>query len=190
MTTKHFKFRIKEKPESLPKKYRGLSSVYDSVSTVAAAFTAVFLILVFIFRIASVNGSSMEPTLHNGDWLVLTDYTENFKFGDIVVISPEGDEKYTLIKRVIGVGGDVIDIDFENGIVYRNGEKLEEDYIKEPTRRSFSDGPTFPLTVPDGYLFVMGDNRNDSLDSRSGSIGLINTNRIIGKMVFRIYENG
>lgn len=157
---------------------------YDIISTVATAAVAVMLIAVFFFRVADVVGSSMVPTLHDSERIIITNVTSDYEHGDIVVIHRQND--VSIIKRVIGVGGDTVDIDFETGEVFVNDELLYEDYIAEPTYRVFDDGPEFPLVIPDGYVFVLGDNRNNSLDSRSGEIGLVDVNNILGKMILEM----
>ena len=177
----HVKIEKEEAPGFL---HRFLMGSYDMMSTIASSIVAVMFVLVFFFRVANVVGSSMEPTLQNDDRIIITNATTAYEFGDIVVIYRQDD--VSIIKRVIGVEGDVVDIDFDTGDVFVNGEVLSEDYILEPTHRSFTDGPEFPLTVPEGTVFVLGDNRNNSLDSRSGEIGLVDTNSIVGKMIFEI----
>ena len=179
--TEHYEVTFKDVRIFGKRGYRRLSTTYDIISSVMSAVIVVAIMLLFFFRVATVDGRSMVPTLDDEDRLIITNISKNYKYGDIVVIHREDEE--SLIKRVIAVGGDTIDIDFEKGIVYVNGEALDEDYIAEPTYVSFMDGPNFPFEVPKGYLFCMGDNRNDSLDSRSGSIGLINEQYIVGKMV-------
>lgn len=174
----HVEFEDEENQGGIHAVRRG---VYDLISTVISSIFGVALILVFFFRVATVEGSSMSPTLDDSDRIVITNFTSGYEFSDVIVIYRADD--VPLIKRVIAVEGDTIDINFETGEVILNGEVLSEEYIAEPTYRSFEDGPEYPLTVPKGYVFVMGDNRNDSLDSRSGQVGLVDTRSIVGKMV-------
>ncbi len=166
---------------------RFLTGSYDTMSMVVSSTVTVMFVLVFFFRFATVVGSSMEPTLQDADRIIITNATSNYEYGDIVVIHRA--DEVSIIKRVIAVEGDVVDIDFETGDVIVNNEVLSEDYIAEPTYRSFSDGPEFPLIVPDNTVFVLGDNRNNSLDSRSGEVGLVCVENIVGKMIFEIGNN-
>ncbi len=157
---------------------------YNLTSTFLSSVLAVMLILVFFFRFATVEGSSMNPTLYNDDKIIITSAVWEYKHGDVVVIYREDDT--ALIKRVIAVENDLIDINFETGDVSVNGVLLTENYIAEPTYRDFADGPDFPVIVPEGHVFVMGDNRNNSIDSRSDDVGFIDVRTIIGKMVWKV----
>ena len=147
----------------------------------------VMLVLMLLFRMVVVSGSSMYNTLVDGDWLLLlssTIYTEP-EYGDIVVACKEsfrGGEP--IVKRVIATEGQTVDIDFARGIVYVDGVALEEDYIYSMTTNA--PGMQFPLTVDPGCVFVMGDNRRDSMDSRHPTIGLVDTREILGKALFLI----
>lgn len=155
---------------------------FDFVATLAGAIAAVMFILVFLFRVVTVDGESMVPNLQDGDRLILTDVTTRYERGEIVVISRADDDP--LVKRVIAVGGDTID--FQDGNVYLNGELLEEPYIDQETYDVSPGPPDFPLTVPAGQVFVMGDNRGNSLDSRSYEVGLVDTHRILGKVLIHL----
>lgn len=155
---------------------------FDFVATVAGAIAAVMLILTFLFRVVTVDGHSMVPNLQDGDRLILTDVTTRYERGEIVVISRDDDDP--LVKRVIAVSGDTIDL--RDGCVYLNGELLEEPYIDQETYDISPGPPDFPLTVPRGYVFVMGDNRGNSLDSRSYEVGLVDTHRILGKLLVHL----
>ena len=103
-----------------------------------------------------------------------------------MVVTQPWERKIPIIKRVIGLSGDTIDIDFDNGFVYVNGEKLTEPYIAEPTHEYYD--VEFPVTVPEGHIFVMGDNRNVSLDSRSSKVGFADKRFVLGKAFFRLFK--
>lgn len=148
----------------------------------AIAAIATFLVLHVFFRIVVVDGESMQPTLHNGD-LLLIQCTKEIQREDIIVCKPDGYDGY-LVKRVIGIEGDVVDIDFESGTVSVNGSTLYETYIMEPTHKNM--GVEFPLTVSTDHLFLLGDNRNNSHDSRSPDIGQVNRECVIGKLISKI----
>lgn len=143
------------------------------------------LVYVLFFRAVVVVGNSMYDTLHNGDRLLLISnliYTEP-KQGDIIVASKDSFRNgECIIKRVIATEGQTVDIDFNYGIVYVDGVALDEDYIYSPTLTF--EGIHFPLTVDEGCVFVMGDNRMDSKDSRNPEIGLIDEREILGKVIF------
>lgn len=169
---------------------RSVSKFYEIAGTLVPTFVIVFLILAFVFRVASVSGSSMIPTLSNGDSVLISNVKQDYNYGDIVVISQPNNLNTNLnaniIKRIIGVSGDVVDVDYSKGIVLVNGKELDELYVNTPTTRMFDDNLKFPLTVPKGHVFVMGDNRNSSLDSRSKKIGFIDERYIYGKAYFRL----
>ena len=144
------------------------------------------LILLLCFKIVIVSGSSMKNTLVDGDYLLLlsnTFYREP-KYGDIIVASKDAYENGTpIVKRVIATEGQEVDIDFINGIVYVDGTALDEPYVSSGM---LYEGVDFPLVVDDGCLFVMGDNRSVSMDSRLEEIGSIPRNRVIGKVVLSL----
>ena len=145
----------------------------------------VCVVLLLVFRIVVVSGTSMNWTLYDGDYLILISnlFYQNPKQGDIIVASKDSFEGGTpIVKRVIATEGQTVDIDFETGTVYVDGVALEEDYIKAPT--TSTGGTQFPLTVDEGCVFVMGDNRNNSRDSRYLEIGLIDQREILGKAIF------
>ena len=163
------------------------TAVFDLIDSLKTSIIAVFLIFALVFRAVGVSGTSMVPTLNDKDWLAVTAVTPDFRRGDIVVVTQPWERGIPIIKRVIGLSGDTVDIDFENGFVYVNGEKLNEPYIAEPTHESYD--VEFPVTVPDGYLFVMGDNRNVSLDSRSSKVGFADKRYILGRAFFRLFKD-
>ena len=159
-------------------RYRHNKDILEWLDAVVLAVVTVALLSTFCARLVRVDGSSMNPGLLHGQRLLTPDY------GDIVVTDSRIDYGKPLIKRVIGKAGDTIDIDFAAGIVYRNGEALDEPYTAEPTY--MEEGTEFPLTVPENSLFLMGDNRNHSGDSRSSLIGCIDTRDILGVAVLRL----
>lgn len=161
------------------------SFVYDITDSIKGAVLVVFLIFALVFRAVGVDGNSMMPTLRDKDWVGVAGAVTNFEYGDIVIINQPWRRNVPIVKRVIAVGGDTVNIDFEKSEVYVNGVKLNETYILEPTKLSYDI--QFPLTVDEGKLFVMGDNRNDSIDSRSSEIGLIDERYVLGKALVRIY---
>ena len=164
------------------------NAVYDVLDSVKGAVVAVFIIFALVFRVVGVEGDSMNPTLDSGDWLAVSSILTEFKAGDIVVVTQPWERNVPIIKRVIAVGGDVVDIDFDTHEVKVNGVVLDEPYIAQPTALKYD--VEFPLTVEEGKLFVMGDNRNDSVDSRSSAIGLIDERYVLGKAFTRILPFG
>jgi len=146
---------------------------------------ALMVVLLLVFRIVIVSGTSMYATLYDGDYLLLlsNSFYHNPESGDIVVISKKSfDNGAPIVKRVIATEGQTVDIDFEKGIVFVDGKALQEDYVN--TLTTTNGGMNFPLTVSEGCVFVMGDNRNISRDSRYLEIGLIDTREILGKAFF------
>lgn len=152
----------------------------DMAITAAIVFFLCFVVL----RIVLVSGSSMEPTLHSGEVLILNHIACNPERGDVVVAKIPQLNKKQIIKRVIAVAGDTIDIDYKTGNVYVNGQKQNEPYIKAMTKTDL--GTPLPMTVPDGFVFLMGDNRNNSYDSRAINIGPVSTEDIIGELFFKL----
>ena len=146
---------------------------------------AIFLLFLLVFRVIVVSQDSMFSTLWDGDYLLLLSnvFYHEPEQGDIVVISKKTfDDGRPIIKRVIATEGQTVDIDFENGVVYVDGEALQEDYINNLTTND--EGMAFPLTVEENCIFVLGDNRGVSLDSRSPQIGQIDRREILGKALF------
>lgn len=186
-----------------PQKRTLAQEILEWLDVLVTAIIAVVIIFSLVFRVATIDGNSMRNTLYGGDEygrnadkVIITNLAYEPKQGDIVVVSRNientiegqvmGDEP--IIKRVIAVGGQTVNIDFEKGIVYVDGEALEEPYISTPTVDRAD--VQFPVYVPEGCIFVLGDNRGDSLDSRSsriGNNGLIDTRYVLGHAIFRIF---
>ena len=158
--------------------------LYDWVQCLVAALLCGILLFVFIGRIIGVDGTSMLQTLQNKDKVVMSNLFYTPEYGDIVVIKTDFFGDTPIVKRVIATEGQTIDIDFKTGTVTVDGAVLEEDYINTPTtdRENFEG----PVTVPEGYVFVMGDNRDYSTDSRSSYVDLVDTRRILGKVYWVI----
>lgn len=173
--------------------------LFDWVETIAVALITVVIIFTFFFRIATIVGPSMQNTLYSGERVVISNLFYEPEFGDIVVISRNTNNAVNsnsndpIIKRVIATEGQYVDIDFVKGKVYvgdslNNMQELAEPYVKTPTNRMYD--VEFPLYVKEGYIFVLGDNRNDSVDSRLSTIGeggLIDKRYVLGKAIYRIW---
>lgn len=145
----------------------------------------IFIIFLLVFRVIVVSGSSMYDTLIDGDYLLLLSnlFYREPQHEDIIVVSKDSFDNGTpIIKRVIATEGQIVDIDFDAGIVYVDGQALEEPYTHTPT--NVQEGMVFPLTVEENCIFAMGDNRNHSLDSRDPSVGQIDKREILGKAIF------
>ena len=171
-----------KKPEEKPDWKKTLVLYLHDLVYMMVGLMLVFLLL---FRVIVVSGNSMYDTLIDGDYLLLLSnvFYQEPEYGDIIVVSKESfDGGVPIIKRVIATEGQTVDIDFEAGIVYVDGEALQEDYTYTPT--NVQEGMTFPLTLQDGCVFAMGDNRNGSLDSRCPDIGQIDRREILGKALF------
>ena len=148
----------------------------------------VMAVLMLFLRIIVVDGPSMESTLLNGDYMLLVGnmFYKNPSYGDIVVVSKQAySNGKPIVKRVIATEGQTVDIDFNEGVVYVDGVALDEPYTK--TLTALKEGTTFPLVVEEGKVFVMGDNRNNSKDSRSTQIGLVDKREVLGKVAFILF---
>lgn len=161
------------------------NEILEWLESIAISIFIVILVFTFVFRIVIVDGSSMFPTLEDGQRLVISHLFYTPKQGDIVVVNSKGLNK-TIIKRVIATEGQTVDINFDKHTVTVDGKTLDEPYINEPTIRN-DGGNTYPLVVPKNTIFVMGDNRNNSTDSRNSLVGFIPIDDVLGKAVFRIY---
>ena len=172
--------------EDMEKRKNTLAYLRDLISMIAG----IMLLFSLCFRIVVVSGPSMKDTLHHGDLLIVLGdvlYGDP-KAGDVVVVSKKSfDDSKPIIKRVIATEGQEVSIDFEQGVVSVDGRALDEPYCLTPT--NLYEGVDFPVVVPDGCVFVMGDNRNESKDSRSPDIGMVDTREIIGRAVFLLFPS-
>ena len=167
-----------------PSGAKGRAEVYDWIQCII--FALVFCVLLFVFAVRMVNvvGHSMVPTLEQSDKVVISNLFYHPKQGDIVVLRKQTLMEEPIVKRIIATEGQTVDIDFGDGVVYVDGKALDEPYVNEPVhdRENFEG----KITVPEGCVFVMGDNRNHSADSRSDKYGMIDQNMIVGKVVLSV----
>ena len=166
-------------------KTEGTGSVLEYLHDVVYILALILVLFTFCMRVVIVSGSSMFSTLVDGDYLLLINrpLCGELEQGDIVVASMERfKDGEPIVKRVVATEGQTVDIDFRAGIVYVDGVALEEEYTYTPTH--LSEGMEFPLVVDEGCLFLMGDNRGDSRDSRAPEIGLVDRRDILGRAVF------
>lgn len=193
---------VSEKKPDIKEKIRVfVSDVLDICESVITSVFVVLLIFAFVFRPVTVDGTSMLPTLEDEDRVLMFEWFYEPEPGDVVIVDGTNAHLFdqtnrvieqagigiNLVKRVIAVEGQELNIDFTKGQVFVDGVLLEEDYINALTTsddRAF----TYPITIPEGYVFVMGDNRNASTDSRSRLVGLVKKDDIIGHALVRFYR--
>lgn len=157
------------------------SEAKEWIKSIAIAVIIAFIVKMFLFDFVVVQGSSMFPTLKNGERLIISKIQYEIgspEYGDIVVLHHNA--RVEFVKRIIGKGGDTIEI--KSNVVYRNGKALDEPYINSGNYEDFAK-----VTVPEGKYFVMGDNRPNSLDSRYTEVGFIDRSAIVGHVVFRFW---
>ena len=183
---------IADKPKT--EKSNICRDIFDWLDIIISAMLAVVVIFTFAFRVATIEGDSMKNTFYEGQKVIITNWFYQPKFGDVVVVSRNAENNASasaegpIIKRIIATEGQQVNIDFEKGIVYVDGVALDEPYTRTPT--NLKSDVVFPVYVPEGHIFCLGDNRNESLDSRSSRIGnggMIDTRYVLGKVVMRIW---
>lgn len=174
---------MNEVPEK--KKFDWCKELFELFDSMVLSAVFVLLVFTFVFRIFIVNGPSMKPTLNNEDRLIVSNLFYKPSNGDVICFYSDYKDE-VLIKRVIATAGQTVDIGADNA-VYVDGVKLDEPYIYGA--KTLKHSLSLPLTVADDCVFVMGDNRTDSLDSRYIEIGQVETNKILGKLMIRLFPN-
>ncbi len=161
--------------------------LYDWIQCVIGALVVGILVFMFLVRVVNVDGSSMWPTLHHGDMILTTNFLYTPKNGDVVVFQTDTYGSEPLVKRIIATGGQTVRIDPVTGDVYVDGKLLSEPYIADAIENPGDF--TEETTVPEGCLFLMGDNRNHSTDSRDGRIGFVDERCVIGKVLMVVFPS-
>ncbi len=171
-----------------------LKEVFEWIQAIVVAVVIAMFLRTFVFTLVNVSGNSMVPTLHNSDKLVVWRLGYEPKTGDIITFRPRGHEDTPYIKRVIATAGQTVDLQYNEETdscdVYVDGKKLDEDYIEAKIDKMHMGNMDFPATVPENCVFAMGDNRNNSKDSRFMEVGMVTTDSIIGHATFRLLPFG
>jgi len=156
--------------------------IFDWVQALVTALLACVIVFTFVIRVVSVSGTSMLDTLHHNDKILVSGLFYTPRQGDVVVLRTETFSDEPIVKRIIAMEGQTVRIDFEEGVVYVDDEALDEPYTFTPTNRriDFEDD----TVVPEGCLFVLGDNRNGSIDSRDLRIGCVDSRLVMGRALF------
>ena len=175
------------------KKSQPSSSLYEWFDSILKAIIIILILLAFVFKLCTVVGDSMLNTLHEGEKLIISNLFYSPKENDIIVFHQTGDLNEPCVKRVIATGNKWVKIDYDSSTLYVSDDDIfdEGDIVDESSYAYFDIGRykmkgTLETYVPKGYLFVMGDNRNNSTDSRSSIIGLVDEKTVLGKVIFRI----
>lgn len=183
------RMKNKKKAETAPaEETTKAGELFDWVQCIVFALIVCIFVFLFVGRTVGVVGGSMENTLHDGDRLIISKLFYTPDNGDIVVLRQPSFREEPIVKRIIATEGQTVDIDFKKCVVMVDGKALDEPYTKEYGNYKYLDPQDFDyeIVVPEGCVFVMGDNRNGSTDSRTESIGCVDTRNILGKVIFRI----
>ena len=168
------------------------SSLYEWYDSILKVLILMLILITFVFKICTVEGASMDITLADGEKLIISNFLYTPKENDIIVFHDTNNLNKPCVKRIIATGDKYVKIDFDNCILYVSNDNIfnEDDIVDESSYAYFDSGSykqrgTYETYVPEGYLFVMGDNRNNSTDSRSDLIGLVDEKTVLGKVIFR-----
>ena len=176
------------------KKWNPKGDLYDIVEMLAMVTIIVMFTFAFLIRLNIVDGISMETTLHNGEYLAVSDLFYTPEWGDIVIVHKINAGHYTnpLVKRVIATAGQTVDIDFDTWTLTVDGEVVDEESYRflDPRYKTLEAEYAFPITVPEGHIFVLGDNRNCSADSRTLDIQTVDERCVVGKALVRLLPFG
>ncbi|MGE4283360.1 MAG: signal peptidase I [Clostridia bacterium] len=159
--------------------------IKEWVQAIVIALVIAVIIRTFVFSLIRVDGQSMVPTLQHNDRLVVVKMMYKPKQGDVIILTPPMHKNTPYVKRIIALPGQTVDIDFKKHVVTVDGNPLVEPYINEPTAQR--GDVEFPQTVPENTVFVLGDNRNNSRDSRYSDVAMVPYKEIVGKANFRIW---
>ncbi len=194
MNTNDYPLYSQPSSDSAPKKDGAVHFLFDILEMVAWSIFVMLLLFTFAFRICRVEGSSMENTLHENETLLVHNIAYTPKQDDIIVFhltKPEIHMEKTLVKRVIATGGQTLTIDYDNreiyvdGVLYADSHRILKNFNGENINQYYATG-SHHYVIPDGKLFVLGDNRNNSNDSRNPAIGFIDEQCVLGKVVLRL----
>jgi len=183
--------QISQPEEKLSRKDAISTDLYFWLQALVLALVSLILIFTLVGRIIGVDGTSMIPTLHDSDMLLLHSLGYQPRQGDVIVITKESFMEQSIVKRVVALGGQTVEIDYDAGLVYVDGVALDEPYLGEimlePNNTYMSNNS---LTVPEGSIFVMGDNRNHSTDSRDIRLGTVDERYVLGHALFVLLPLG
>jgi len=178
-----------ESPQEARRKDSGKMELHDWLQCIVTAIVFGIFIFVFVGRTIGVQGDSMRPTFRYNDRVIMSNLFYTPRNGDVIIFqAPHESFSDPLVKRVIAVAGQTVDINFDEGYVYVDSYRLIEPYVNALITRPHDFAG--PVTVPEGYVFVLGDNRNASADSRDNRVGMVDTRYILGRVLFIIVPGG